>query len=71
MEELACNQKLCVEMTQKLKIKVRGMRGKQVKMYIRHSQKNSRLYVDSFLEAYLGPSSTFSYVVNTDNSFWS
>ena len=58
------------KMMRKLKIKVRGMRRKKVKIYIRHSQKNVRLYVDSFLEAYLGPSSTFSYFVNTDNSFW-
>ena len=53
------NQKLCAQMMRKLKIKVLGMRRKNIKISIRHSQKNLRHYVDSFLEAYLGPSWTF------------
>ena len=57
VEDPVHNQKLCAEMMQKLKIKVVECKEKKVKIYIRHSQKNLRRYVHSFLEAYLGPSS--------------
>ena len=56
MEDAARNQKLFAEMMRKAKIKEHGLRRKKAKIYISHSQKSLRHYVELFLETYLEPS---------------
>ena len=56
VEDAARNQKLFAEMMRKAKIKEHGLRRKKAKIYISHSEKSLRHYVELFLETYLEPS---------------